>query len=122
MADFTLTFTLRTNLFFSGKLARSYPGDKNSLKCSLQRLIQHLQLRDYGRDTAIFGEFEGMEGTHEPTFFKKYLEDIEFAAIYAGKEGVPSGKHLVASYHFTSAIKDDLALKALNLLSLQRPR
>ena len=63
-----------------------------------------------------------MEGIHEPIFFKKYLKDIEFAAIYAAKEGIPSGKHLVASEYLTSAIEDDLALKALNLLSLQRPR
>ena len=38
-----------------------------------------------------------MEGIHEPTFFKKYVKDIEFAVIYAGKEGLASGKHLVAS-------------------------
>ena len=63
-----------------------------------------------------------MEGIHEPIFYKKYPKDIEFAAINAGKEDLPSGKHLVASWYMISAIEDDLALKALNLLSLQRPR
>ena len=89
MADFTLTFTLRTSLSLSGKkLAGSYPGAMNSLKCSLLQLIQYLQPRDYGRDTAIFGDFEEMEGIHEPTFSKKYLKDVEFPAIYAGKVGL----------------------------------
>ena len=72
MTDFTLTFTLRTNPFDSclEKLARSYPGAKNSLKCSLLRLIQHLRLRDCGGDTAIFGDFEAMESIYEPNFSK----------------------------------------------------
>ena len=97
MADFTLTFTLRTNPFLSGKTCSILPRGQEFLEVFSAVNIQHLQLRDYGGDTAIFGDFEAFEGIHEPTFSKKYLKDIEFAAIYAGKVGLPSGKHLVAS-------------------------
>ena len=119
MADFTLTFTLRTNPFLSGKTCSILPKDQEFQVFSA---ATNLRLRDYGGDTAIFGDFEAMEGIHEPIFSKKYQKENEFAAICAGKEGVSSGKHLVASWYLISAIEDDLALKALNLLSLQRLR